>query len=308
MSELSHLQARYGLLKIKSFRVYTISCILASFGNALSYVAMIWFLLKGEHQLTSVSLLMACFWIPNIIWGPLNGVLVDKYNRKHLLLICNISRAIIFGFFGLLYDSAPPASSIYILGFLSGSILSLHIPSAMTFVREIVTKENLLYANTTINMAYQIGTMVGMASAGLIIALTSMQTIFVINAIFYCFASYCLMRVITLKQVENKAKKEPVMQSILLAINYLTNNPTLLTIYLVQTLFFVSYMTVPIILAPFAKSVLHTDAGEFGLIEGAMAVGSLIGGLLSPYLCVTFGFIRVVFYETLLCSMCFYFF
>ena len=87
---MSHFKDRLDLFKIKSFRHYVISCALAMFGNGLTYVAMTWLLVKNGHQVTAIAILMACFWLPNIVLGPLAGVIVDKYHRKTLLIFCNV--------------------------------------------------------------------------------------------------------------------------------------------------------------------------------------------------------------------------
>lgn len=305
---ISHLKDRLALFKIKPFRYYVLSCTFAMFGNGLTYVAMTWLLVKSNHQVTAIAGLMACFWLPNIVLGPFAGVLVDKYSRKYLLLFCNSIRVFILLTFWLLFPDEPPAYAIYGLAFLTGTVLSLYIPAAMTLVREVVAKKDLLYANATVDMAYELGAVAGMGAAGLIMAATSVRTTFLINAICYVIAATSLLFV-TIKKLIKKAQiKKSMLSDFISGSKYLFNKPELLVIYAIQMLFFVSYMTAPILLAPYAKSILHANAGQFGYIEAAMSIGAVIGGIFSPYLCEKFGFIKIMILETMLCGFSFYFF
>ncbi len=305
---ISHLKERLELFKIKPFRYYVMSCTLAMFGNGLTYVAMTWLLVKSNHQVTAVAILMACFWLPNIILGPFSGVLVDKYSRKYILLFCNAIRFIILTIFWFMFPNNPPEYALYTLAAITGTILSLYIPAAMTLVREIVDKKILLYANATVDMAYELGAVAGMGAAGLIMSATSIRATFLINAICYLLATLSLIPVI-IKNISKQTKdKASMLGDMISGFKYLIKQPELLVIYGIQMLFFVSYMTAPILLAPYAKSILHADAGQFGYIEAAMSVGAVIGGIFSPYFCEKFGFIKVMLFETLLCSISFYFF
>lgn len=307
---MSHFKQRIALFKNRSFSCYVLSCSLAMFGNGLTYVAMTWALLKSQHQVEAVAILMACFWLPSIVLGPLAGVIVDKYNRKTILLACNFGRALLLIAFFLIFNhNAPPAYAIYSLSALTGAVLSLYIPAAMTLVREIVDKKVLLYANATVDMAYELGAVAGMGASGLIIHLSSVQHTFLINAICYLAACLSLLFVNTHSAHQQPDKKhEAFFKELSLGLNYLRSQPALKLIYCIQMLLFVSYMTAPILLAPYAKTILHTNAGEFGYIEAAMSVGAVLGGVFSPYLCEKIGFSKVMFAEILIGGFSFYFF
>lgn len=303
---MSHFKQRLELFKIKPFRYYILSCTFAMFGNGLTYIVMTWALLKSAHQVEAIAVLMTCFWLPNIFLSPLAGVLVDKYSRKKLLLFCNSSRALLLLCFWLLYQDALPSYAIYGLSTLVGTVLALYIPAAMTLVREIVDPKVLLYANATVDMAYELGAVAGMGTSGLIIALTSVHTTFLINAICYLCAFLSLLPVELQHYQTPKEEKADFITDLISGFQYLRQQPELKLIYSIQMLFFVSYMTAPILLAPFAKSVLHSSVAEFGYIEGAMSVGAVIGGIISPYLCEKIGFMKIMFIESILCAASFY--
>ncbi len=304
---MSHFKERLQLFKNRSFSWYLASCSLAMFGNGLTYIAMTWTLLKGHHNITAISVLMACFWLPNILLSPFLGVIVDKYPRKQLLLLCFIGRGLILLIFWLLTLHTLSNQAIYLLSFLSGSILSVIIPSSLTLIREVVPQDKLLYANATVDTAYELGAIIGMGSSGLIIALVGINNTFLINGLCFLCASLGLWQV-KVHHPSASQLNEAFFESLKSGMQYLLARRNLVIIYSIQMLFFVCYMTAPILLAPYAKQILHTNALQFGSIEAAMSVGAVIGGILSPYFCEKFGFKRIAAFEALLCGISFFMF
>jgi DHA3 family macrolide efflux protein-like MFS transporter len=301
---VSYLKKRVELFSHPGFGHYVAGCSLAMFGNGLTYIVMTWVLMNYQSSVSSVALLMGCFWLPNIALGPLFGVIADRINRKMLLLIANGLRALILSLFALFAVVKLNAVMIYALAFITGSILSLYIPAAMSFVREIVPKEKLLYANATVDVAYEVGAVAGMGVAGFVLAMTSVQMCFLINAGCYAFATLLIMMIKHEPKVKRR-KKVSMQKDFLLGFKYLTKKIPLLMIYTVQMLFFVSYMTAPVLLAPFAKTVLHTTVGQFGWIEAAMSLGAVVGGIASPYFAEKLGFLRVILIETIIAIISF---
>lgn len=176
----------------------------------------------------------------------------------------------------------------------------------MTLVREVIDKEKLLYANATVDMAYELGAVAGMGASGIIMGMTSIHFTFLINAFCYVAATLTMLFVQTQASCQEPRPDKSILNDLISGMKYLSSKPDLLLIYGIQMLFFVSYMTAPILLAPYAHDVLHTSAGEFGYIEAAMSAGAVLGGILTPYFCEKYGFMKVMMFETILSAISFY--
>lgn len=292
-----------------AFKYFTLSCTLAMFGNGLTYIIMVWALMHFDASVVSTAILMACFWLPNVLVGPFLGVLADRCNRKFLLLFTNGLRAIcLFGFALIAYYNAIHSFAIYCLALVLGTLLAAYIPVAMTFVREIiVTEEDLLYANAMVDTAYEMGAVLGMGGAGLILAGTSFATCFLINGLCYLIATLLVWRIPYSARTERNTQ-ESFLNQFLQGGQYIIRRVPLLLIYLVQGLFFICYMTAPVLLAPFAKSVLHSSVAEFGWLEAMMSAGIIMGGFLSPWLASVFSLSRVILAQVIVGVISFYLF
>lgn len=86
------------------------------------------------------------------------------------------------------------------------------------------------------------------------------------------------------------------MNDFLGGLQYLRGNKTLSLIYVIQLLILSSVMVTPVLIAPFAKNILHANSVEFSLIEAALSLGIIVGGFCLPLLVRIFGFAKSLFY------------
>ncbi len=308
---MSHWQARLALIKKPSVAWYLLSCGSAMFGNGIGYIALVWLLLQQSNSISAMAILMACFWGPNIVLSPIFGVLADRCNRKSLMLISNSVRGIFMLVFAVLLTIHVSVWTIYTLGLLLGTGIALYIPVALAFIREFVAPKKLLYANSSVDIAYEVGNIAGMGMAGVIIALSSLQTAFVINGLCFLLSCVSLFFVKHQSQLETREHAgilRTVYDDFSASLAYLRQDQRLCMIYIIQLFLLVSYMTAPVLLAPFAKDVLHASVSEYGHIEAALSVGIVLGGLLAPYFADKFGWRRVLMIELVFLVMSFYIF
>lgn len=296
------------LFKNRAFALFTLSCGLAMFGNGLTYIIMVWTLMRFSPSVTSTALLMTCFWLPNVLLGPFFGVIADRANRKKLLILVNGLRALCLFGFAFLAASALNALAVYLLALIIGTLLSIYIPLAMTFVRELVSKKDLLYSNATVDIAYEFGAVLGMGGAGVILATTSSVWCFIINGCCYLVAMVLVFGIAYRRERDEEDCRESLLQEFIQGGRYILAHPPILLIYMVQGLFFVCIMTAPVLLAPFATTVLHSNVSQFGWLESMLSVGIVIGGVVSPWLANRFLIQRVILFQIGLAIVAFYLF
>ncbi len=294
---MSHLQQRLTLFKIQPFRLYVLSCVIAMLGNGLSYIAMTWLVLQIHNSITSVTIVMFAFWLPTVLLGPFAGVLVDRYPRKPLYVITNFARAVLLIAFGFYEYWHPSLYSLYLLSLLQGVVFSLVLPVIMALIREVVEEKQLLAANATVDIGYEVGNVIGMASAGFVIAMLSMAGTLVVDGLFFVVAGVLslLMRVEHRQQPrKDSISVKNVFTDMRSGFTYLLSRRPLIAIYTLQLLVIVAFMTVPILIAPFASTLLKANVSEFGMIEASLSVGVIVGGLIVPWIAEKFGLMRLV--------------
>lgn len=287
-----HVQKK--LMRQSNFRNFAISCILSMIGNGLTYITMIWVLLQFHDSIASTAALMAAFWVPNVLLGPLAGVLVDRNDRRKALIVANLSRTIFLTVYAMVMLRGFSSISIYMLAALNGIGLALYAPAAISFVRELVLPKDLLPANAIVDIAYEFGSVLGMGCAGILIAWFGAPACFALNGLCYFIATMFLVRSKVQHPLTRKPNADGVWRQLFAGARYISKRRPLILMYCLQGLFFVCYMTAPVLLAPFAKAVLHVDVLQFGLLEAALSVGIVLGGLMIPAISKQFGMFPVL--------------
>ncbi|MCX7122033.1 MAG: MFS transporter [Gammaproteobacteria bacterium] len=302
---MSHFQNRFNLLKRPSFFAYSIGFFFAAIGNGLGYIAMSWIVVNRHSDVTAMAILLACFWGPNIILGPFMGVLADRLSRKLIIIVSNFVRACIFIFFSFYLKEHFSVNMIYLMMLCIGTAFSAFFSTAMAFMRELVPQEDLIHANSTIDVLYEMGNLIGMGGAGLLIAWTSSETAIFINGITFLIATVTMLVIPkrALQHGEKQSKQKiKLMKDFKEGLLYLLRKKELMAIYTIQLLIFITYLTSPLLLVPFSKTILHATVKQFGMIEACASIGIVFGGILMPWIAERFGLMRtLLFFTSMLC-------
>src|SRR3990167_361638 len=266
----AHVYNRLQLLKNPSFFCYMIGFFAAAFGNGLGYIAMSWIVIMHHSNVAAISILMACFWGPNVLFWPVVGVLADRISRKKIIIFSNAARALVFIFFSMYLRDHFHVLTVYAMMVSIGVTFSLFFSASMCFLRELVPAKQLMYANSIIDINYEAGNMIGMGLAGLLIAWTSPETAILINGLAFVIATITVF-VIPKKALCHGTKTPPqkitIFEDYREGLSYLFKRKKLVMIYTIQLLVFMAFLTTPLLLVPFSKTVLHATVGEFGIIE-----------------------------------------
>jgi len=146
---------------------------------------------KETQSNTAVSGIVLSFTVPAILFGSIAGVFVDRWNKKKVLIVTNLLRAL-----ALLVLVFFPHNLyvIYTISFIVTLITQFFIPAESPILPLIVKKENLLSANALFGMAIFGSILVAYILAGpLLSALKPINTVlllatlFVISSIFIAF-------------------------------------------------------------------------------------------------------------------------
>lgn len=284
---ITECRERFKLFAIEPYRYFVLSGFLATFGNGLIYIALSWLAYKQMHSISGIALMMIGLWSPTILLGPFFGVCADKYNRKNLLIMSNAVRGFAVVSFVLAFHLGITVNVFFLALFL-GVFVAFYMPAAMPLVCSVVPEKDLINANATIDMVYELGSVVGMGMSGFIIAQYGIMSTLAFGGSLFLLATVFNL-LMPFKEEDCYGIREPSKTSFLedysASLSYLKNNPRLLTIYGIQTCIMILLMTVPILLLPFTQEVLQVGTQQFSILEALFSAGIFLGGLVTPILC-----------------------
>ncbi|MCX5715572.1 MAG: MFS transporter, partial [Candidatus Omnitrophica bacterium] len=188
------------VLKERNFFCLWLGQIISNFGDRLNQMALIGFVSqKAPRSTYELAKLMLFVIIPVFVIGPVAGAYVDRWNRKHTMIISDILSgilALLIPFFILNFRSSLP---VYVIVFLMFSMTRFFLPSKMAIIPSIVSKEKLLIANSLSDTTYMIATVLSIGLAGLLIKWAGVLGGFYINAVSF-FISAAMLSLIRLKK------------------------------------------------------------------------------------------------------------
>ena len=160
------------LLKNPTFTLFFFGNIISLVGFGFHMIAISWMVLEKTGSEFALGKIMASATAPGLFLALFAGVIIDKANRKWLLVNLDIFRMIvIIGFLIIMSFYDFKLWFIYPVAILMGLGNSLFWPTAQAFVQELVSKQDYFNANKLLSASYQVGSIIGAGLGGFVVYL-----------------------------------------------------------------------------------------------------------------------------------------
>lgn len=150
-------------------------------GVGISNIALSLLITDITGSASAVGLLFIILTIPSVLVGPWAGVLVDRWNKKAIIIGADIIR----GFLAIGMALTTDLVWLYLLALASGLVSVFFSPAIKTAVPRLVDREDLVTANALSSATYYLSRMAGPALGGLLIASFGLGSAFVVNGVSY---------------------------------------------------------------------------------------------------------------------------
>ena len=273
--------ATFAALKIRNYRLFFSGQVVSNTGTWMQRIAQDWLVLQITNSPLAVGITTALQFLPMLLMGLWGGLIADRYPKRRLLLITQTSMGLLAAVLAILtLSGVVQVWEIYLVAFGLGLATVVDNPARQTFVNEMVPKELVRNAVSLNSGNFQLARMLGPAVAGVVISLVGSGWAFAINSVTYLavITGLLMMRTSEL-QPQPRPKRGP--GQIREGLRYVRSQPQLL--WPIVLVFFVGTFgyNFAIILSAYTKNVFHAGAGTYGLLNTAMAAGSVVGALLA---------------------------
>ena len=247
-------------------------------GSQMQVVAINWQVYELTGSAASLGFVGLSAFLAIIIFSLPAGLIVDKLNRKKLLLISQILPAILAIIFTYLtFTKQITPMIIYILVFFSFAARSLQGPSRQSIIPQLVPKEFFINAFSLQTMSRQVSLMIGPAIAGFVIQFFRVEGVYLFNAVTFIIYIFMLVP-INIKPHEVGTQVSYSFKSIWEGVHFVFSNQIL--IYTMALDFIANFFSSATTLLPiFAKDIFNIGPQGLGLLYSAPAIGSTIAGL-----------------------------
>ncbi len=266
----------------RNYRLFAGGQVVSLTGTWGQRVAQDWLVLNlSGNSGVALGFVTALQFLPVLMLSLWGGVLADRYDKRRMLIGIQSAMGLLALTLGLLDLTGTVALwHVYVLSFALGTVAAFDVPVRQSFVSELVGPAELPNAVSLNSATFNTARIAGPAVAGVMIAGIGTGWVFVANAASYL----AVIAGLTLMRADLLWRTEPVRRGrgqVREGVAYVRSRPDLLVPIAMVAVIGTFGLNFQVTLALVAKQLFATGAGSFGLLISSLAVGSLIGALVS---------------------------
>src|ERR1041384_1950555 len=269
----------FSVFRHRSFRYLWVGQLISSMGSALTTLAASILVYRVTSSALSVGLMLIATAGPTVLIGLIAGVFVDRYDRKRVMLISDLLRAMLIFLIPFLIPSN--VNWLYVIVALASGITQFFDSAHASVLPEIASDRELSAANALMAISSVGSTTIGFAEAGLIASSLNISWAFYLDALSFFISALLIFftSVPSLPDVENTSI-QAIGQNLRAGLNVVSRIPILRSLFIVVTPIFLIFGLQNSLLLPFSLRELNATEFHFELQQAAEAIGVAIGSLM----------------------------
>lgn len=183
-----------GIWKNKNIVFVWLSQLISLFGDEIFIIAVIWLTLDVTGDNTLSGIVTMVIFLPVFLFSLFAGPIVDRYERRNLMIFADAARFILLMLFPLLYQfGLLNVFSIAILSFVVNSFSTLFLPARDVLIGELADKDQLPSANALVQSAMPVAQIIGPVIAGAFLGAFGIQHLFTVDGITFLLSLVFLL-------------------------------------------------------------------------------------------------------------------
>jgi len=294
----------YGeIIKEREYRKLIFATVINRFGDSVDAIAFTWLVYQITHSAAWSAIVFALNTLPNVVVQPFAGAIVEKMNKKHVIVATHLLRAVIIILFVLIYRAGlVNALVMAIFTLVITTVESFNLPATSAFTMQVVKKEHMTCGMSLNSMLSSAASLAGTGAAGVIIATAGVSTAMMIDVVTFGVAAVLISamkagRAKVTEAAQNEASKttsatgetenkieQSKIEFFLDGFRYVASSRVICNYGLLAVA--LNFMLIPInaLQAPIASEIFRMG-GEILSIAGAFAaIGGIAGSALVPVL------------------------
>ena len=273
------------ILKNRTFLLLFLGNTISLIGFGFNLVGVSWLVLEVTGSELALGKLMAMATVPGVVLALFAGIIIDKVNRKWLLVVLDLFRMVVISTFViLLVQDRFSMTALFITVLLMGTGSSLFWPTAQAFVQELVSAKDYFHANALLSASYQAGSILGAGIGGVVVHFYGVPTALAFNALTHLISALLISAAPFTRQVVQQ-DVESIWQSMSKGFIYFKEKIGVLILGFTTILADVAiWGALSVLTITISKEVFLAGSWGYGLMEGFYGVGALISTVAVGYM------------------------
>jgi MFS transporter, DHA3 family, macrolide efflux protein len=277
------------MFKHRGMRLIFIANLVSMVGSGMNSAAVIWYILQATHSEVSLGALIALQTLPSMLLLPFTGVLIDREDRRHLMLWLDFARGTIIFFVAMLvFTHQVRLWHLYAMNVLVAIGFWMFLPTVSALIQELTPDDKMLDSNSLSLAAFQGGWLMAGAMVGFMYNHIGLGGVLLIDCATYAVSLTCILQVrkgkvtVSHPMSELAALASPsgavgrYFHELKEGNRYVRENRRVMLIGIAWALFVAAMMTQGVLSAPLSERILHAGAVGYGWLNAGWAVGALV--------------------------------
>ncbi|MBU5215189.1 MFS transporter [Bacillus albus] len=269
----------------KEYKIFIFGLLISRIGDSLYTFALPWI----AYQLTGSAVIMSSLFainvLPIVLFGPLVGVIIDRYDRKKLLLVADITNIILVSLIPILQSlHLLEIWHLYIITFIL-AVMSMFFDVTTVTVIPQIAGASLTKANSFYQMVNQLASLFGPMIAGVFISFIGGFHILWINVLSFIATLIAVMMLPSIKNKNNRTEDKNSFQNILIDLfagfKWLKKDQLNIALSLQAMVGNFGASAVLGVLMYYLLSTLHLTSTQSGYNYTLIGIGGLLGSLIA---------------------------
>lgn len=266
------------LLSNRNFALLWSGQILSAIGNPFTAIATAWMVYSITGSKIALGGILLANTIPLVIGRLFAGPLVDRWDRKKVMLITGIIRSMTLLLPVILYVvGSLEIWHLYILNMILGMCEAFFQPAAFAILGSLIPSSQLVKANGFLNASAMGALLMGPALAGVLVGVIAAPVVLLIDAIGYG-VSAIIISFLPANKPQQETKKG-LIKDFIEGFTFYRENRSLLWLLGLAATSNTGMGMILTLLLPMSIELLNAGPQGYGFMETAAGIGMLIGSL-----------------------------
>lgn len=269
---------------MRTFTIIWFGQLVSMLGTGMTNFALSYWIYQETGEASALTWAIFAFIAPSIIFSPIAGALVDRYDRKAIMIISDLAAGLTtIWVLVFLLNGSLDLWQIYVANAIAGIFNAFQFPAYSAAITLLLPKEQYARASGMISMAGSGAQILAPVMAGALLAPIGLEGILIIDIVTFIFAIGTLAVVHIPKpelSQDGRSSNGSLWQESLFGFRYIWRRPSLLGL---QSVFFCLNFIAMFgfaLLVPLILERTDNSAPLLATVQTVGAIGGLLGGLL----------------------------
>ena len=290
------------ILQRKALRYVFAANMISMVGSGMNSAAVAWYILQATHSEIALGTFAVVQTLPAILLLPFSGVIIDREDRRRLVMALDALRAVVIvGVAALAFAHRVHIWQLYLMNMLVAAGFWMFWPTVTALIQELTPGDEFVHANTFLLAGVQGGWLIAGAIVGFVYNKIGLGGVLLIDVSSYVVSFLCYFAV---RKGRHVVPRPAELQADIVAaesafarffremkegIQFLRERRDIVLLGISWALFLSAMMTGVVVTPPLSDSVFHKGAVGYGWLNGGWGVGAFVSAFYAPEFIRRFG-------------------